>query len=75
MAQQTRRERQALGIRVAKTKGKYKGGKPGYRKAKPAKAQKLRDKGLTVKDIAATMKVSEMTVFRYLRAEKAGAKS
>jgi DNA invertase Pin-like site-specific DNA recombinase len=62
----TRKDRQAAGIAVAKSRGVYKGAKPGYRKAKPARAEELRARGLTVPEIATTMGVSVRTVARYL---------
>lgn len=70
MEQETRKERQAVGIAVAKTKGKYIGRKPGTTKAKPAQAQKLREKGLTVEQIANALNVSRCTAFRYLKLAK-----
>jgi len=62
-----RAERQAAGIAVAKSKGKYKGRKHGSHKAKPDRAQELRGKGLKVDEIANAMGVSRRTVLRYLR--------
>jgi DNA invertase Pin-like site-specific DNA recombinase len=67
MEQETRRERQAAGIAVAKKNGVYRGRKPGTTKAKPQRARKLKDKGLTIEEIGAALKVSRNTVFRYLR--------
>ena len=67
MEQETRWERQAAGIAVAKRAGKYSGRKPGTTKAQPERAKKLKDKGLTAEEIAASLKVSRNTVFRYLR--------
>jgi len=67
MEQETRRERQAAGIAVAKKTGKYTGRKPGTTKAKPERARMLKEKGLKVEEIAASLKVSRNTVFRYLR--------
>jgi DNA invertase Pin-like site-specific DNA recombinase len=46
MEQETRRERQAAGIAVAKKAGKYRWRKPGTTKAKPERALKLRENGL-----------------------------
>ena len=66
MEQETRRERQRAGIAAAKENGVYKGRKPGTTKAKPARAAKLRDKGLTQHEIAAALGVSRTTVNRYL---------
>lgn len=66
-----RRERQQAGIEVARKKGVYKGRKPGSTKNKPERAIELRDKGLTVEEIASAMKVSERTVFRYIGKEAA----
>ena len=42
MEQQTRRERQAAGIAIAKEDGKYSGRKPGTLKADASRAAKLR---------------------------------
>jgi DNA invertase Pin-like site-specific DNA recombinase len=67
MEQETRRERQAAGIAVAKKEGKYHGRQPGTTKVKPERALKLREKGLSVEEIAASLKVSRNTVFRYFR--------
>lgn len=66
MEQETRRERQRAGIEVAKEAGKYKGRKSGSTKAKPARAKKLRERGLTHNEIASAMGVSRRTVIRYL---------
>jgi DNA invertase Pin-like site-specific DNA recombinase len=71
MEQETRRERQRVGIEVAKEQGKYKGRKPGATKAKPQRAKQLRDKGLTIDEIATALNVSRMTVHRYLNSSKA----
>jgi DNA invertase Pin-like site-specific DNA recombinase len=67
MEQETRRERQAAGIAVAKVAGKYRGRQPGTTKAAPESALKLRDKGLSAEEIAGSMGVSRNTVFVYLR--------
>jgi DNA invertase Pin-like site-specific DNA recombinase len=69
MESETRRERQAVGIIAAKKRGTYTGRLKGTTKVNPAKAQRLRDKGLTIDEIAAALKISRMTVFRYLRNE------
>lgn len=61
-----RRERQEAGIRIAKTRGVYKGRKRGTTKAKPTRAKELRDRGLNSSEIANVLDISERTVFRYL---------
>ena len=60
------KERQAAGIAIAKKKGIYKGRKKGTTKAKPARAKELQERGLTSKEIANAMNISERTVYRYL---------
>jgi DNA invertase Pin-like site-specific DNA recombinase len=67
MEQETRRERQAAGIAVAKKAGKYRGRKRGTTKAKPERAYMLRDSGLSADEIARSLGVSRNTVFVYLR--------
>lgn len=62
-----RRERQAAGIRVARSRGVYTGRRKGTTKRKPARAQQLRKRGLSIPEIANALDVSERTVFRYLR--------
>lgn len=42
-----------LRIAVAKKKGKYQGRKPGTTEAKPARARALRERGLTLPEVAA----------------------
>ncbi|MFC1759653.1 recombinase family protein [Planctomycetota bacterium] len=61
-----RRERQAAGIRVAKSNGVYTGRKKGTTKSKPERALQLSKKGLSVPEISQALGVSERTVFRYL---------
>lgn len=71
MEQETRRERQAVGIAVAKKAGKYTGRKSGTTKATPTRALELQQQGLKVEEIAKSLGVSRNTVFVYLRAAKA----
>lgn len=68
MEQETRRERQAVGIAAAKAAGVYIGRKPGTLKAKPERAQRLRERGLTIDEIAAAMQISRRSVHNYLAA-------
>ena len=67
MENETRKERQSIGIANAKKKGVYKGRKQGATKAKPAQAQKLRGEGKKLKEIALIMDTSLSTVQRYLK--------
>ena len=69
LEQETRRERQAAGIKVAKEKGVYTGRKPGAVKAgvDPKRAVELREKGQTQEEIARALGVSVSSVRRYLR--------
>ena len=66
MEQETRRERQAIGIANAKAKGVYIGRKAGSTKAKPERAKRLKEQGATVEEIAAALGISRRTVFNYL---------
>jgi DNA invertase Pin-like site-specific DNA recombinase len=67
MEQETRRERQALGIQTAKERGVYKGRQLGSTVAKPERAVELRKKGLNDGEIAKQLGVTRRTVQRYLR--------
>ena len=62
-----RQQRQMAGVEVAKKRGIYKGRKLGTTKAKPARAQVLRDQGLKIGEIANALGTSTRTVQRYLR--------
>ncbi len=68
MEQQTRRERQAVGIAVAKANGVYKGRVPGSTKADASRASQLRRQGLTDGEIASALNVTRRTVQRYVNA-------
>jgi DNA invertase Pin-like site-specific DNA recombinase len=63
------RERQAVGISLAKQRGVYKGRKRGTTKAKPQRAMDLRKKGMTLSEIAQVLNVDRRTVTRYLKSE------
>jgi DNA invertase Pin-like site-specific DNA recombinase len=64
--QEYRRERQAAGIAAAKRKGVYGGRVKGTTKVQPARAQRLRARGLTAAEIATALGIHPRTVFRYL---------
>ncbi len=64
--QRVRRDRQSAGIERAKSEGRYRGRKPGSTKAKPQRVKQLRDKGLTLAEIASHLNISKATVCRYL---------
>ena len=70
MEQETRRERQAAGIKAARNRGVYLGRKSGTVKASPQRAVELRAKGNTDDEIAMALDVSRRTVQRYLRGNK-----
>lgn len=64
------KERQAVGIALAKKRGVYQGRKRGTTKANPDRAKTLRKQGLTVPEIANALDVSEGSVWNYLRSMK-----
>ncbi len=72
METETRRERQAAGIAVAKERGVYTGRPKGATKAgiDTKRAAKLREKGLTNKEIAQALGVSVSSAKRYRQAAK-----
>jgi DNA invertase Pin-like site-specific DNA recombinase len=61
------KERQAVGIAAARHCGVYRGRKLGATKAKPQRARELRDKGMTLPEIAQALNVDKRTVSRYLK--------
>jgi len=60
------KERQAIGIALARKRGVYKGRRSGTTKAAPARARALKKQGLTVLEIATALGVKERTVYHYL---------
>ena len=60
------KERQAIGIALAKKRGVYTGRRQGTTKAAPARARALRKRKLTVLEIAQALGVKERTVYNYL---------
>jgi DNA invertase Pin-like site-specific DNA recombinase len=65
------KERQAAGISLAKQRGVYKGRKRGTFKAQPERAKELRDKGMTLSEIAQALGIDRRTVGRYLKRKSA----
>jgi len=63
-----RAERQAAGIKAAKTRGVYRGRVKGTTKGTPERAKELRAKGLQIAEIATALGTSPRTVHRYLNA-------
>ena len=60
------KERQAIGISLARKRGVYTGRKSGTTKAAPSRACVLKKQGLTVLEIAHALGVKERTVYHYL---------
>ena len=60
------RERQKAGIEAAKARGVYAGRVSRSTKASPDRARELKDKGLSVEEIATALGISKRTVRRYL---------
>jgi DNA invertase Pin-like site-specific DNA recombinase len=58
------KERQAIGIALAKKDGVYTGRKPGTTKAKPSRALTLKKQGLTIVEIAQALDVRERALRR-----------
>jgi DNA invertase Pin-like site-specific DNA recombinase len=67
MEQETRRERQAVGIAAARARGVYLGRRAGSTKSTPEEAYGLRVRGFTDSEIARQLGISRRTVQRYLR--------
>jgi DNA invertase Pin-like site-specific DNA recombinase len=67
MEQETRKERQAVGIAAAKERGVYMGRRKGTLKGQPERVLELREKGLADHEIGNALKLSRSTVQRYLR--------
>jgi DNA invertase Pin-like site-specific DNA recombinase len=65
------KERQTVGIALAKQRGVYKGRKHGATKTNPKRARELRDKGMTLPEIAQALSVNKRTVSRYLKRDSA----
>src|SRR5208283_6002144 len=57
------KERQAIGIALARKRGVYTGRRPGTTKAAPSRARTLKNQGLTVLEIAHALGVKERTVY------------
>jgi DNA invertase Pin-like site-specific DNA recombinase len=70
MENETRRERQMAGIAAAKERGVFKGRKRGTYKSDVTRVHELREKGLTYKEIATALGISQSTVIRYLNIKK-----
>jgi DNA invertase Pin-like site-specific DNA recombinase len=60
------KERQAIGIALARKRGVYTGRRSGTTKAAPARARALKKQGLTALEIAKALGVKERTVYHYL---------
>jgi DNA invertase Pin-like site-specific DNA recombinase len=61
------KERQAIGIALARKRGVYTGRRTGTTKAAPSRARTLKKQGLTIVEIAQALGVKERTVYHYLR--------
>lgn len=67
MENETRKERQAAGIAVAKEKGVYKGRKAGTMKADKERALDLHRQGFKPSEISKALGISRQTTWRYLK--------
>jgi DNA invertase Pin-like site-specific DNA recombinase len=60
------KERQSVGIALARKRGVYNGRQSGTTKAAPSRARALKKQGLTIVEIATALGVKERTVYNYL---------
>jgi DNA invertase Pin-like site-specific DNA recombinase len=60
------KERQAVGITLARKRGVYTGRQSGTTKAAPSRARALKRQGLTIAEIGKALGVKERTVYNYL---------
>jgi DNA invertase Pin-like site-specific DNA recombinase len=60
------KERQAIGITLARKRGVYTGRKAGTTKVAPSRARALKKQGFTIGEIAKALGVKERTVYNYL---------
>jgi DNA invertase Pin-like site-specific DNA recombinase len=60
------KERQAIGISLARKRGVYTGRKSGTTKAAPSRARALKKQGLTIAETAKALGIKERTVYHYL---------
>jgi DNA invertase Pin-like site-specific DNA recombinase len=67
MEQEVRRERQAAGIAAAKERGVYQGRRKGSTKATTTRAVELRQRGLSLDEVASALNISVRTASRYLK--------
>ena len=70
MELQHSKERQAIGIALAKKRGAYTGRKPGTTKAVPVRARALKSQGLKVSEIAAALGIKQRSVYNYLSSQR-----
>jgi DNA invertase Pin-like site-specific DNA recombinase len=66
MELQHSKERQAIGIALARKRGVYTGRKAGTTKASPSRARALKKQGLKISEIAAALGVKQRSVYNYL---------
>ena len=67
METETRKERQADGIKAAKAKGVYKGRAKGSSTVDSGRVQELKAQGLKVTEIATSLGISRQSVYSHLR--------